>query len=302
MKNSTFSDKFEKVVPDRFYQNFIAEQVMIGAAMGLAARGADSVSVDVRLLPRRARPISSAWPRSATSASRWPARTRACRSARTARRRWRSRIWRCAGRSRTSPCCIRATRSAPSGSSRWRGLPSRARSTSARAGRKTPVIYAERRDVLDRRPEGAARERAKTSATVVSAGVTVFEALKAYDQLKARGHRRSASSISIRSRRSTGRRSSRPGRATGGHLITVEDHYAAGGITATPSPKRCADAGLTVRRLAVREIPRSGKPEELLDRFGISAKHIVEAVRMLTKSEMRESEVGKHARSFQTSG
>src|SRR5262249_50554031 len=40
VKNSTFSDKFEKVFPDRFYENFIAEQVMIGSAMGLAARGA----------------------------------------------------------------------------------------------------------------------------------------------------------------------------------------------------------------------------------------------------------------------
>src|SRR5436190_2274614 len=40
VKNSTFSDKFEKVFPDRFYENFIAEQVMVGAAMGLAARGA----------------------------------------------------------------------------------------------------------------------------------------------------------------------------------------------------------------------------------------------------------------------
>jgi transketolase len=40
-----------------------------------------------------------------------------------------------------------------------------------------------------------------------------------------------------------------------------------------------ASAGLTVTRLAVREIPRSGKPEELLDRFGISARHIVEAVK-----------------------
>jgi transketolase C-terminal domain/subunit len=34
-----------------------------------------------------------------------------------------------------------------------------------------------------------------------------------------------------------------------------------------------------VRRLAVREIPRSGKSEELLDRFQISARHIVDAVR-----------------------
>ncbi len=40
VKNSTFSDRFEKVFPDRFYQNFIAEQVMVGSAMGLASRGA----------------------------------------------------------------------------------------------------------------------------------------------------------------------------------------------------------------------------------------------------------------------
>ena len=40
MKNSTFSEKFEQRHPDRFYEAFIAEQVMIGAAMGLAARGA----------------------------------------------------------------------------------------------------------------------------------------------------------------------------------------------------------------------------------------------------------------------
>src|SRR4030095_5918562 len=40
VKNSTFSDRFEKTQPGRFYEDFIAEQVMVGAAMGLAARGA----------------------------------------------------------------------------------------------------------------------------------------------------------------------------------------------------------------------------------------------------------------------
>ena len=38
--NSTFSDRFEKQFPDRFFQAFIAEQGMMGAAMGLASRGA----------------------------------------------------------------------------------------------------------------------------------------------------------------------------------------------------------------------------------------------------------------------
>ena len=69
-------------------------------------------------------------------------------------------------------------------------------------------------------------------------------------------------------------------RATGGRLITVEDHYAAGGIGDAVA-EGVAEAGFTVRRLAIREIARSGKPEELLERYGISASHIVQAVRSL---------------------
>jgi transketolase len=61
-------------------------------------------------------------------------------------------------------------------------------------------------------------------------------------------------------------------------LITVEDHYEAGGLGDAVADA-VAGAGMTVRRLAVREIPRSGKPEELLDRYGISSTHIVEAVK-----------------------
>ena len=67
----------------------------------------------------------------------------------------------------------------------------------------------------------------------------------------------------------------RPRRAAGS--ITVEDHYAGGGIGDAVAAATTGVA--TVRSLAVRDIPRSGKPEELLDRFGISARHIVESVR-----------------------
>ena len=45
-----------------------------------------------------------------------------------------------------------------------------------------------------------------------------------------------------------------------------------------PWPRRWPEHGFTVQRLAVREIPRSGTPDELLDRYGISARHIVAAV------------------------
>jgi transketolase len=45
-----------------------------------------------------------------------------------------------------------------------------------------------------------------------------------------------------------------------------------------------AGAGFAVQRLAVREVPRSGQPDELLDRYGISARHIVAAVQAATRS------------------
>ena len=66
---------------------------------------------------------------------------------------------------------------------------------------------------------------------------------------------------------------------TGGRVVVVEDHYDEGGL---------GDAVLNVVgnqgrvvKLAVREIPHSGPPEALLDKYGISADHIIEAVKRL---------------------
>jgi transketolase len=66
-------------------------------------------------------------------------------------------------------------------------------------------------------------------------------------------------------------------RATRGRVITVEDHYPAGGIGDAVAGA-IASAGFSVRRLAVSEIPRSGTPDQLIDHYGISARHIVAAV------------------------
>ena len=69
-------------------------------------------------------------------------------------------------------------------------------------------------------------------------------------------------------------------KATSGRVVTVEDHYAAGGLGDAVAAAIAA-AGFTVHRLAVREIPRSGKPEELLEHFGVGAANIVAAVKSL---------------------
>jgi transketolase len=73
-------------------------------------------------------------------------------------------------------------------------------------------------------------------------------------------------------------------KATGGRLVTVEDHYGEGGIgeAVIAALVEAGAAPTAVRRLAVNRVPHSGKPEELLDIFGISARHIVEAVQQLS--------------------
>ena len=73
-------------------------------------------------------------------------------------------------------------------------------------------------------------------------------------------------------------------RATGGRLVTVEDHWPEGGVGEAVLGA-LAEAGAppaNYRRLAVRAMPHSGKPEELVDAFGISARHIAGAVREIT--------------------
>ena len=56
-----------------------------------------------------------------------------------------------------------------------------------------------------------------------------------------------------------------------------------------------AEAGVAltaVRRLAVDRVPHPGKPDELLDAFGISARHIVEAVDNFCKNEIAREAPG----------
>src|SRR5258706_5506036 len=140
---------------------------------------------------------------------------------------------------------------------------------------KLPVIYAND-ETFTIGGLKVLRESAQDAVTVIGAGVTVLEALKAYDQLKAEGVPiRVIDLYSVAPVDRGGLVAA--ARATKGRVITVEDHYAAGGIGDAVA-EAVADAGFTVHRLAVQEIPRSGKPEELLERFGISASHIVSAV------------------------
>ena len=127
------------------------------------------------------------------------------------------------------------------------------------------------------------RESADDSTTIVSAGVTVFEALEAHDRLLREGIKiRVIDAYSIQP--IDAGTLVRAGLQTGRQVITVEDHYVAGGLGDAVSAA-VAEQGIAVRRLAVSEVPRSGKPDELLDRYGISASHVVAAVHQQVGAE-----------------
>ncbi|MBA3272140.1 MAG: transketolase [Acidobacteria bacterium] len=272
VKNSTFSERFEAAHPDRFYQCFIAEQAMIGAAMGLAARGAT--------------PFPSTFAAFLTRAADF---IRMMAISRLNVKMVGSHSGVSIGEDGPSQMALEDLSMMSSQPNITVLYPSDAVcaehlvvNASRHAGPvyirtsrpKLPVIY----DNNDTFPIGGCkvlRQSDNDKATVIGAGVTLYEALKAYDELHGRGvnirvidlysvHPIDADTL-IKAGRETGR------------LLTVEDHYLAGGIGDAVA-RAVAPAGLVVTRLAVREIPRSGKPDELLNKFGISAPHIVAAI------------------------
>ena len=274
VKNSTFSEKVEQAVPDRFYQMFIAEQVMLGVAMGLASRGAlPFPSTFAAFLTRaydfvRMAAISNlnikiAGSHAGVSIGEDGPSQMALEDLAMMRAQPNVAV--------LYPCDGVSTERLVERMAYHPG-PAYMRTTRP----KTPVIYGPN-EAFEIGGLKVLRESAADVATVIGAGVTVFEALKAYDELQQHG-------ISIRVvdlysvQPIDAAALVRCARETKGRLVTVEDHYAAGGIgdavASAVAPEGCA-----VRRLAVREIPRSGTPDQLLDRYGISARHIVAAVK-----------------------
>jgi len=123
------------------------------------------------------------------------------------------------------------------------------------------------------------RQNAGDKVTVVAAGVTLHEALKAADSLKGEGI--GITVIDAYSIKPLGKDVIKSAaQKTGNTVVTVEDHYAEGGLGDAVAGELSAD-GIRVHKLAVTELPRSGKPEELLARFGIDAAAIAKKVKSL---------------------
>ncbi|KAM4610910.1 transketolase-like protein 2 [Polymixia lowei] len=121
------------------------------------------------------------------------------------------------------------------------------------------------------------RQSKSDQVTVIGAGVTLHEALTAADILAKEGKNiRVIDPFTIKPLDAATILAA--ARETGRKIITVEDHYKEGGLGEAVLAAVAEDPSIVVTRLAVSGVPRSGKPQELLDLFGISAKCIVKAV------------------------
>ena len=283
VKNSTFSETLEKAFPERLIQSYIAEQNLVGVAVGMAAQGLVPFAASFACF------LSRAYDQVRMAAIS------------------RSNINLCG-----SHCGVSIGEDGPSQMgledlAMFRAIPGAtvlypadavcAERLTAEAARRTGICYLRtsrpKTPVLYSADEKfpvpglkVLRQSPNDRVTVIAAGVTLYEALNACDQLQAKG-------ISIRV---IDLYCVKPldvaalavnVRATGGCLITVEDHYAEGGLGEAVIAALCgAGVPLTgVRRLAVDRVPHSGPASELLDAFGISARHIVAAADQILQTK-----------------
>ncbi|HET8874030.1 MAG TPA: transketolase [Gaiellaceae bacterium] len=140
----------------------------------------------------------------------------------------------------------------------------------------TPVIY----EPDEEFPVGGSktlRSPDDEDVTIIAAGITLHEALKAADTLKGEGI--SARVIDCYSVKPIDAETLR---SIGTPIVTAEDHWAEGGLgEAVLASLADAEERPPVSLLAVREMPHSGKPAELLAAAGIDADHIAAAARSL---------------------
>ncbi len=275
-KNSTFAEVFMKAYPQRFFEGFIAEQNMVGAAVGLARRGkipfvstfgafmarafdfirmAAIARANIKLVGSHAG-ISIGEDGPSQMALEDLAMMRAIPHAAV-----------------LYPCDAVSTERLVEEAAKYQGV------VYIRTSRpKTPVVYSND----EKFPIGGCkvlRQSKNDKLTVVAAGVTVFEALKAYEALLKDGI-----SICV-----VDAYSIKPfdentivglAAQTNQTVVTVEDHYGEGGL-GDAVLAAVAHKGIWAHKLAVTEIPRSGTSQELLDAYGISARRIVDFVKKI---------------------
>jgi transketolase len=279
VSNSTHADEFKKAYPERFFEMFISEQQLLGAAVGLGVLGKRPfASTFAAFFTRAYDQIRMAAVSDATihlvgshagcsigedGPSQMGLEDVAMMRA-------------VHGSTVLYPCDPNQTAALVEQMADLPGV-SYLRTTRE----KTNVLYPPG-DIF---PVGGAtvvKRGDNDRVAVIAAGITVHEALKAYETLKAEGTEiRIVDAYTIKPIDKTTLLETV--KAVGGKLVTVEDHWPEGGLGDAVLDALATEPlnGLRVVKLAVSGLPGSGTPDELMHAAGIDADAILKAVKSL---------------------
>lgn len=280
--NSTYTDDFAKKYPDRFFECYIAEQNMIGMATGFSARGKIPVAAtfaaflsraydQIRMAAVSQSQLKLVGTHTGVSIGDDGASQMGLEDIAAFRAVHGTVVF--------APSDAVSTERLIEIMLRERGM-FYLRATRAAC----PVLYS-----TDEKFEiGGAkilRQSENDEVTVVATGITVFEALKACDELSKDGI--SITVIDAYCIKPLAKDLIASAmRKTGNEIITVEDHNLEGGLGDAVAGELSIE-GARVTRLAVRELPHSGTKDELLAKYGINHQAIGDAVRKIVESRRK---------------
>jgi transketolase len=273
--NSTYAEIFQEAHPDRFFEMFIAEQNMAGAAIGLASRGRTPfVSTFAAFLSRTFDQIRMSQYAEAdikyvgSHAGVSIGEDGPSQMGLEDLAMFRTLL----GSVVLYPADAVSTEKLVEEAVKHKGI------VYIRTTRKeTPILY-NRHEEFHIGGSKVLRKSEKDRAAVVTAGITLFQALEAHDVLEKEGI--PIRVIDLYSVKPVDEAVLRAAAAAAGLIITVEDHCAEGGLGEAVKSS-LAPYPVPVHSLCVRRKPKSGKPQELLDYEEISRDAIVKKVKDL---------------------
>jgi transketolase len=283
--NSTFAEIFAKAHPERYFEMYIAEQQLLAAAVGLQARGWNAFASTFAAFFSRAYDFIRM-----AAISRANLRLAGSHAGVSIGEDGPSQM------ALEDIAALRAIHSStvlhPSDANQTAKLVAAMADTDGIVFMRTlrpntPVLY----DADEEFRIGGSRvirSSDEDDITLVGAGITLHEALKAADALEEEGI--SARVIDLYSIKPIDAETLQAAAEATGRIVTVEDHFPEGGI-GDAVLAALAENGEQARvvKLAVREMPRSGKPAELLSAYGIDAEHIAAAARQLVREPIAAS-------------
>jgi transketolase len=278
VSNSTHTEDFQKVAPDRFIEGYIAEQNMLGMAVGMQVLGKVPFAATFAAFFTRAYDFirMAAVSRANIRLSGSHAGVSIGEDGPSQMALEDLAMMRAVhGSTVLYPCDGNATAKLVAAMADIPGI-SYVRTTRE----KTPILY----DAGEAFPVGGSktvRSSDADRATIVGAGITVHEAMKAAETLSAEGT--AVRVIDCYSIKPIDAGALRDALDRTGLLVTVEDHWPEGGLGDAVLAALGAEGELSGRvvKVAVDEMPGSGTPEELRDAAGISAERIASTVRSL---------------------